>query len=191
MLGIKDEVIRRCFFIVEFLKVDKIFLEIVYYFEILIVLYLDYFVDIGCFVFNVIKEEFEFFVLLWEDFVEKFVKRFYEYVGFDIFEWLKNVELVDNYCEEFDDEKREKVVIWFRRYFDEIYFCYFCYVDSFIILKDRVFYVLEYEFSLYFVVRGNEVIIKKFLFEVIRVDIRLDVYNFKIFCDFFNWDYFV
>lgn len=189
MPGIKDEAIRRRFFTVEFSKVDKIPPEIAHYFETSIVPYLDYLADIGRFVFNVIKEEPELLALPWEDLAEKLVKRLYEYAGLDIPEWLKNAELVDNYREELDDEKREKVVTWLRRHFDETYFRYSRYADSSTTPKDRVFYVLEHELSPYFVVRGNEVIIKKSLLEAIRADTRLDVYNFKTLCDLLNWDY--
>ncbi|WP_297494490.1 hypothetical protein [Thermococcus sp.] len=189
MPGIRDEAIRRRFFTIEFTKVDKIPLDVAQYFERNIVPYLDSLSAIGRFVFNVVKENPELLRLPWQDLAEELVRRLYEYAMLEVPEWLRKAELVDNYCEELEEEKREVIVTWLRKHFDEIYFRYSRYADSSTTPKDRIYYVLEHELSPYFLVRGGELIIKKTLLDALRADTRIDVYSFKALCELFGWEY--
>lgn len=189
MPGLRDEAIRRRFFTVEFTKVDKIPADVSYYFERNIVPYLDSLSAIGCFVFNVIKENPELLALSWEDLAEELVKRLYDYAMLDVPEWLGKAELVDNYREELEEEKREVIVTWLRKHFDEVYFRYSRYANSSTTPKDRIYYVLEHELSPYFLVRGSEIIIKKTLLDALRADTRVDVYSFKALCELLGWEY--
>ena len=189
MPGIRDEAIRRRFFTVEFTKVDKIPADVSQYFERNITPYFESLSVVGRFIFNVVKENPELLKLPWQDLAEEFVKRLYEYVGLEVPEWLKKAELVDNYQEELEEEKREVITTWLRKHFDEIYFRYSRYADSSTTPKDRVYYVLEHELSPYFLVRGGELIIKKTLLDALRTDTKIDVYSFKALCELFGWEY--
>ena len=189
MPGIRDEAIRRRFFTVEFTKVDKIPADIARYFERNIVPYLDALSAIGRFVFNVIKENPELLGLPWEDLAEELVKRLYEYAMLEVPEWLAKAKLVDNYREELEEEKREVIVTWIRKHFDEVYSRYFRYVEG-VSPKERILRVLEHELSPYFLIRGDTVIIKRALLDAIRADTKVDVYSFKGLCDLFDdWKY--
>ncbi len=188
MPGIRDEAIRRRFFTVEFTKVDKIPADIARYFERNIVPYFDTLSAIGRFVFNVTKENPELLGLPWEDLAEELVRRLYEYAMLEVPEWLAKAKLVDNYREELEEEKREVIVTWIRKHFDEVYSRYFRYVEG-VSPKERILRVLEHELSPYFLIRGDTVIIKRTLLDALRNETRIDIYSFKALCELFNWKY--
>ena len=189
MPGIRDEAIRRRFFTIEFTKVDKIPVDIAYYYERNIVPYLDSLSAIGRFVFNVIKEKPELLSLSWEELAEKLVKKLYDYAMLEIPEWLQKAELIDNYISELEEDKKEVITTWLRKHFDDIYFRYSRYADSSSSPRDRIYYVLEHELSPYFLVRDNRLIIKKTLLDALRADTKIDIYSFKALCELLGWDY--
>jgi len=189
MPGIRDEAIRRRFFTIEFTKVDKIPADVAYYFEKNIVPYLDTLSAIGRFVFNVIKEKPHLLGLPWEDLAEELVKLLYDYAMLEVPEWLAEAELVDNYREEVEEEKKEIIATWLRKHFDDIYFRYSRYADSSTSPKDRIYYALEHELSPYFLIRDGTLIVKKTLLDALRADTKIDVYSFKALCELLGWEY--
>ena len=188
----RNEAIRRRFLTVEFTRVDKIPREAQARFEREIVPKMGKLSAIGRFIFNFVKADPSLLDNHWIDLADLIMRALYSYAGLPIPAWLKEASLEENFIEELEAEKVEYVTTWLRRHFNELYLKNVrkSFEEQADYIRERVEYVLRANYSEYFYLRDDEVIIFRSLLDALKADKRdLDIYSLKDLCNLMDWNY--